>query len=136
MEAKEEKAKAKAEKQAASAQKKTESKAAALESGSSLCGLLKDSSHITKLTVPQLQAVLTFKAIPIPKGARKADLQGLLQSKLALPSAPEPPLLALPLCPRPSATTATEPDADAAASGSNPPPEDESSSESSDDDDM
>ena len=96
VEAREEKAKATAAKKTAAAEKKTEIKAAALEYGAQLAGCLTDASHIKKLSVAQLHATLTFKAVEFPKAALKADLQSLLESNLSLPSAESPPLLALP----------------------------------------
>lgn len=148
VEAREEKAKALAEKKTTAAQKKSESRAAALKYGSALVGCLTDSSHISKLTVPQLHAALMFSAVTIPKASLKPDLQSLLRSALSLPSAESPPLLALP-APPPAAPVPSEHgieshadppsahgSAKPSASGSKPPPEDGSSSEESDDDDF
>jgi len=51
------------ERKKAKALKVTSTKAAALQYGSDIAGALTDASHLQKLTVPQLQAVLIFKAV-------------------------------------------------------------------------
>ena len=80
-----------AQRKDAKTQKKTDSKAAQLQYGATIVGLLKDQAHVKKLVVAQLHAALTFKAVAIPKGAKKPDLLRLIQSVLALPSAEKPP---------------------------------------------
>ena len=70
--------------------------------GSMSVPLLADGSHIHRLKVPQLTAVLAFKAVEVPKGSKKADLQKLAKDALKLPMSKEPtPLLALPAPPLP-----------------------------------
>ena len=133
VEAREEKAKRTAEKKLAAAQKKTDGKAALLSSGAGLVAVLTDKAHIFKLTVAQLQAALTFKAVAIPKGALKGELQSLLVSDLSLPALPKPPPLSLPA--PPALHEAAGPStASGSTSGNNPPDEDESSDESGEDD--
>ena len=69
--------------------------------------LLADGSHIDRLKVPQLTAVLAFKTVEVPKGSIKADLQKLAKDALKLPIGKEPtPLLALPAPPTCNSTVA------------------------------
>lgn len=71
-----------------------------LEHGSALSRLLTDGSHIPKLTRAQLEAVLAFKAVQVPKGALKPLLVELCSKSLALPLLEKPsPLPALPAPP-------------------------------------
>ena len=144
-EAKATKAKGVAEKKSANAQKKSESKAAALEYGAAIVGALKDSSHVMRLTVPQMHAALMFKAVTVPKAAKKAELQSLMSSALSLPTAEPPPSLALPAPPAevagPSHDASPEaPVTPPSASASNPAPMDGSEcgsdSDDSDEDDI
>jgi hypothetical protein len=75
----------------------TQARSSQLEYGSTIAGMLKDSSHIAKLKVPQLTALLTFKAVTLKKGMKKPDLVEAATSAMCLPSAETPPpLLALP----------------------------------------
>ena len=53
--------------------------------------MLTDSSHIAKLKVDELKAVLTFKSTEIPKGALKPALVSLAVEQLQLPSIDPPP---------------------------------------------
>ncbi|KAL5517734.1 hypothetical protein EMCRGX_G003340 [Ephydatia muelleri] len=71
--------------------------------------LLADGSHIDRLKVPQLTAVLAFKTVEVPKGSIKADLQKLAKDALKLPMSKEPtPLLALPAPPTCNSTIGDE----------------------------
>ena len=79
-----------AERKEESKKKATAVQAAGLELGSLIVNSVTDSSHVPKLKVDGLRAVLSFKAVPFPKGAKKPELVELVQSTLALPSAENP----------------------------------------------
>jgi hypothetical protein len=90
-EAREAKITAAKEKKDASKKKAEASRSADLSLGSLIVNLICDSSHVPKLKVDELRAVLNFKAVSIPKGAKKPELVDLVASKLALPTADIPP---------------------------------------------
>ena len=61
--------------------------------GAKIVDMLTDNSHISKLKVDQLKAVLAFKAVELPSDSRKPALVSLVQEKLKLPSVETPPPL-------------------------------------------
>ena len=64
--------------------------AAANGMGADKCAVLTSQAQVQKLKVPEIKACLTFKGIPFPKQAKKADLVALLIKEIDLP-VDEPP---------------------------------------------
>ena len=104
------KAATKAKKDAA-AEKQKDAAAGLIALGASIVALLTDATHIPKLVVAQLKAVLAFKAVDHPKTAKKDALVYLAEAALSLPSAsPAPPMPSIPSqLPTPTPTTVAAP---------------------------
>ena len=56
-------------------------------------GMLTDSSQVPKLKVDELRAVLSFRAVVVPTGAKKPQLVSLVAERLVLPTAEIPPAM-------------------------------------------
>jgi hypothetical protein len=95
-EAREAKASSVKNKKALTEKKVADSRAAGLSLGSKVVGMLTDSSQVPKLKVDELRAVLQFRAVVVPKGAKKPGLVSLVEKSLGLPTAEiSPPMLML-----------------------------------------
>ena len=55
--------------------------------------------YIDKLKVPELMALLAFKAKDVPKGSKKLELKEMAKDAMKLPILTDPPMLALPAPP-------------------------------------
>ena len=94
-EARESKASSTKEKKEAALKKVADTKQAGLSLGSHIVGAVTDSSQLPKLKVDELRAVLHFRAVVCPKGAKKPELVELVAESLMLPTAQIPPAMPL-----------------------------------------
>ena len=79
------------------------------------------------MTVPQLQAVLAFKDVTFPKTAKKPVLLTLATDTVKLPTAENPPRLALPPPPASAGSSSAPPDPSVATASASTVEEGESS---------
>ena len=89
-----------------------------------MCASLTSQVQVEKLKVPELKACLTFRGVPMPKQAKKADLVALLLMEIDLPVNASP------------APSGDDEEVDAAAFIDSSDEEDDSDSESEDEADL